>query len=60
MSNLKIFTENIGPNALNQIYTLMAQPPFENAKIRIMPDVHVGKGCVEVLLLLWTIKLFLT
>ncbi len=46
MSDLKIFTENVGPNAVNQIYTLMAQPPFMNEKIRIMPDVHVGKGCV--------------
>lgn len=44
--DLKIFTENIEPNAVNQIYNLLAQPPFMNAKVRIMPDVHMGKGCV--------------
>lgn len=28
MSDLKIFTENIEPQALNQIYTLIKQPAF--------------------------------
>ena len=46
MSDLKIFTENIEPEALNQIYTLIKQPAFENCKVRIMPDVHAGAGCV--------------
>lgn len=46
MSNLKIFTENIEWEALNQIYTLIKQPAFENCKVRIMPDVHAGAGCV--------------
>ncbi len=46
MSDLKIFTDNIGPRALNQIYTLLAQPSFSGEKIRIMPDVHAGVGCV--------------
>ena len=41
-----IFTENVEPEAVNQIYTLAAAAPFENQKIRIMPDVHVGTGCV--------------
>ncbi len=44
--DLKIFTENIGPEAINQIYELIRTEPFENAKVRIMPDVHYGKGCV--------------
>lgn len=44
--DLKIFTENIEPNAVNQIYNLLVQPPFMSAKVRIMPDVHMGKGCV--------------
>ena len=44
--DLKIFTENIEPGALNQIYTLLSTPAFENAKVRIMPDVHAGTGCV--------------
>lgn len=46
MSDLKIFTDNIEPQALNQIYTLISQPAFEDCKVRIMPDVHAGKGCV--------------
>lgn len=45
MSNLKIFTENIEPEALNQIYTLIKQPAFSECKVRIMPDVHAGAGC---------------
>lgn len=44
--DLKIFTENIEPEAVNQIYTLIAQPPFSGARVRIMPDVHYGTGCV--------------
>lgn len=46
MSNLKIFTENIEPEALNQVYTLVKQPAFADCKVRIMPDVHAGAGCV--------------
>lgn len=46
MSNLKIFTENIEPEALNQVYTLIKQPAFADCKVRIMPDVHAGAGCV--------------
>lgn len=46
MSNLKIFTENIEYEALNQIYTLIKQPAFADCKVRIMPDVHAGAGCV--------------
>ncbi len=44
--DLKIFTDNIEPEAVNQIYTLIAQAPFEDARVRIMPDVHAGTGCV--------------
>ena len=46
MADLKIFTENIEHEALNQIYTLVKQPAFSDCKIRIMPDVHAGAGCV--------------
>lgn len=46
MSNLKIFTENIEQEAVNQINTLLEQPAFSNCKVRIMPDVHAGAGCV--------------
>lgn len=46
MYDLKIFTDNIEPEALDQIYTLVKQPAFDGCKVRIMPDVHAGKGCV--------------
>ena len=44
--NLKIFAESVDGVVINQIYTIMAQPPFADAKIRIMPDTHIGTGCV--------------
>ena len=44
--NLKIFTKNIEEKAIKQIYELLEQKSFENCKVRIMPDVHAGKGCV--------------
>lgn len=46
MADLKIFTDKIEPEALAQIETLIAQPAFSDCKIRIMPDVHAGAGCV--------------
>lgn len=44
--NLKIFTDNIEEEAVEQINLLLEQEPFKNCKVRIMPDVHAGKGCV--------------
>ena len=44
--NLKIFTDNIEQEALDQIYDLVRLPQFRAAKIRIMPDAHAGAGCV--------------
>lgn len=44
--DLKIFTENIEGKAQSQVYELLAQPAFKDAKVRIMPDVHAGAGCV--------------
>ena len=46
MKNLKIFTSNIEQEAINQINTLLEQPAFADCKVRIMPDVHAGAGCV--------------
>lgn len=46
LNNLKIFANSIGINATKQIEKILEQKPFENVKIRIMPDVHVGKNCV--------------
>lgn len=46
MKNLKIFTSNIEEKAKEQIDLILEQEPFKDCKIRIMPDVHAGKGCV--------------
>ena len=46
MKDLKIFTYNIEEEAISQINLLLEQEPFKNCKVRIMPDVHAGKGCV--------------
>lgn len=46
MKNLKIFANNVEQEAINQINTLLEQPAFQDCKVRIMPDVHAGKGCV--------------
>lgn len=44
--NLKIYTDIVDELAQKQIHRLLAQPAFAAAKVRIMPDVHAGKGCV--------------
>lgn len=44
--DLKIFTNNIEDKAKEQIDLLLEQEAFKDCKIRIMPDVHAGAGCV--------------
>ncbi|MBR3465832.1 MAG: RtcB family protein, partial [Bacteroidales bacterium] len=44
--NAKIFTDNIEELALEQIQRLLSIKVFADCKIRIMPDVHAGAGCV--------------
>lgn len=44
--DLKIFTDNIEEKALAQVQQLLEQAAFKDAKVRIMPDVHAGAGCV--------------
>ena len=46
MKDLKIFTDDVEQEAINQINELLDQEAFKDSKIRIMPDVHTGKGCV--------------
>lgn len=46
MKNLKIFTKVIENSAIEQINLLLEQKAFADTKVRIMPDVHTGKGCV--------------
>ncbi len=44
--DVKIFTNKIDENALAQIKELLSIDVFSDKKIRIMPDVHAGAGCV--------------
>lgn len=46
MADVKIFTDMIEDAAKAQIENIANHPAFADAKIRIMPDVHAGKGCV--------------
>lgn len=41
----KVYTAVIDSESTAQIVELLNQPFAENAKIRIMPDVHAGAGC---------------
>ena len=44
--DVKIFTDNVEDVALDQIRQLLSIDVFSDRKIRIMPDVHAGAGCV--------------
>ncbi len=44
-NSAKCFTNNLETTAREQIQTVCDQKAFANSKIRIMPDVHAGKGC---------------
>ena len=46
MTDTKIFANVIEDEAREQIELLSRQKSFCDQKIRIMPDVHFGKGCV--------------
>ena len=41
----KIFTDIIEQEAIAQIINMCSQKAFEGSQMRIMPDVHAGKGC---------------
>lgn len=43
---MKIFTDNIDPLAVNQIYEMISQSTFKDQQVRIMPDAHAGSNCV--------------
>src|SRR5690554_5470517 len=42
----EIFTENLEPGAKDQIERFLDQDYMEGRKVRVMPDVHQGMGCV--------------
>ena len=44
--DVKIFTDRVDDNAIEQLRQLLAIDVFSDKKIRIMPDVHAGAGCV--------------
>jgi RNA-splicing ligase RtcB len=44
--DVKIFTDHIEDSALEQINELLSIDVFSDKKIRVMPDVHTGAGCV--------------
>lgn len=43
--DLKIFAKTIENECREQVMNLARQEAFKDAKIRIMPDCHAGKGC---------------
>lgn len=45
MKDLKIFGSIVEDEARHQIEKLANYEPYKDAEIRIMPDVHAGKGC---------------
>lgn len=40
-----VYTSEIEETAKEQIISICNQPEFQGNKIRVMPDVHAGKGC---------------
>ncbi|MBU5424945.1 RtcB family protein [Tissierella pigra] len=42
----KVFTDNLEEGAKEQIIELLNQDFIKDSKVRIMPDVHQGMGCV--------------
>jgi RNA-splicing ligase RtcB len=42
----KVFNDAVEESAMSQITQLINSPVSEYAKVRIMPDVHAGAGCV--------------
>lgn len=40
----KVFTDNIDRDGISQIIAMMNQAYMADSRIRIMPDVHAGKG----------------
>lgn len=45
-NSAKVFTDNLEEGAKEQIVRLLDQEFIEGSKVRIMPDVHQGMGCV--------------
>lgn len=44
-STAKIFTDNVDDASIAQVKTLCDMPYAKDSHIRMMPDIHAGKGC---------------
>lgn len=44
-NQVKVFTDELEPSAESQLKAMCEQPFMGGSKIRVMPDVHAGKGC---------------
>ena len=44
-NEVKVFAETFEQEAYDQVKVLADFAPYQNSKIRIMPDSHAGKGC---------------
>ena len=44
--DLKIFAKTCEQEVYDQLHKLMSVDVFKDARVRIMPDTHAGKGCV--------------
>ena len=42
----RVFTDELEDLARTQIRDVCNHPAFEGSRVRIMPDVHAGAGCV--------------
>jgi RNA-splicing ligase RtcB len=45
-ANLKIFASVIDSKTKEQIDSIVSRDPYSSESVRIMPDVHAGRGCV--------------
>lgn len=44
-TNALVYSDTAEDSALGQVQTLCNQPFAKDSKIRLMPDIHAGKGC---------------
>ena len=42
----KVFTHDVEESAISQLYGFLNHPAADGMKVRIMPDIHAGSGCV--------------
>jgi len=52
----KVFTDNIDQETISQIINLCNQDFAKESTIRIMPDIHAGKGCVIGFTMVWNYR----